>query len=68
MVPCNYINIEFNKTATNDTIAKECIPDLKAQIKYLGPLELVLYTNSGRFDPKGFNDDSIIRESIITTA
>ena len=67
MLPCNYIHIEFNKTATSDTIAKECIANLTAQQEYMGSLELVFYANQDRFDPKGFYDDAIIHESVITT-
>jgi hypothetical protein len=45
MAPCNYVNREFNKTATEDTIAKDCIADLNAQMEYMGPLEMLLYAN-----------------------
>ena len=67
IAPCNYIHLEVNKTATKDTITEGCIANLTAQEEYLGLLELVLYVNQDRFDPKGFASDSIIHESVIKT-
>lgn len=48
LAPCNYIHTEISDFG--DSVDPECIPDLAAQLEYMGPLDTVIYMNSERFD------------------
>ena len=43
LVPCNYLHSNF------ETVSQNCEPNLNAQIKYLGPLELIIYHTQVNF-------------------
>mgnify|MGYP000520963955 FL=1 len=57
LTPCNYIHNEMS--AYGDTVAPECIADLDAQLEYMGPLDIVIFMNSERFDQQVYGKDSI---------
>ena len=59
LVPCNYVHQKWGYTG--DKIDKECVQDHKEQLKYLGPLNFLLYFNDEEFDQQKFNDESIMR-------
>jgi len=48
-----------------DTVAPECVADLDAQLTALGPLDVVIFMNSERFDQQVYGEDSIVKESVI---
>ena len=48
-----------------DKPTPECIPDLRKQLDYIGPLDVVIYMNSERFDQQNFGESSIVKESVI---
>lgn len=48
-----------------DTVSPECIPDLEEQLAYLGPLDIVIFMNSERFDQQVYGEKSIVKESVI---
>ena len=58
MTPCNYIN--DRNGFVGDTVSEECIPDLKAQTDYLGPLDILVYYNDEEFDQQEFGEESIL--------
>ena len=61
MTPCNYIHQKDGYT--KDFVSDECIDNLEAQMKYLGPLNFLIYFNDEEFDQQGFGDESIYRSS-----
>ena len=61
--PCNYVHNQVNDYG--DSVSPECVPDLQAQIDYIGQPEWVLYVNHERINPDKFNDESIERTSLI---
>ena len=48
LAPCNYIHNEMSNYG--DIVSPECVADLKAQLTYMGPLDVVIFMNSERFD------------------
>ena len=48
-----------------DKIHEDCVPDLRAQMQYLGPLEVMILANIETMDPLGYDTDTIKRESTI---
>ena len=63
LTPCNYIHNEMSNYGDKPT--PECIPDLRKQLDYMGPLDVVIYMNSERFDQQNFGESSIVKESVI---
>ena len=63
MSPCNYIHHEMSEWG--DTVNDECIPDLKQQLAYMGPLDVVIYMNSERFDQNEYDKAAIVKESVL---
>ena len=61
MTPCNYIHDYIGDVG--DTIHPECEYDPVKQFEYLSTIRIVILHNSERFNPEGYGDDSIIRES-----
>lgn len=57
LTPCNYLHTHLG--FTGDSIADECVADLDAQIKYLGPLNFLLYHTEEVFHPEKFDTDAI---------
>ena len=50
-VPCNYVHDYLGYE--NDSVHEECVPDLKAQQQYLGPMLV----------PMLFNEEVLITDS-----
>ena len=48
LLPCNYVHTYYGYTG--DSIHDECVRDLKAQLEYLGPLEVIMYINDENYD------------------
>ena len=63
LLPCNYVHTYYGYTG--DSVAEECIKDLKTQQEYLGPLEVIMYINDENYIQKEFGSEAIQRESII---
>lgn len=63
MAPCNYIHHEISDWG--DTVAPECIPDQQQQLEYMGPLDVVIYMNSERFEQNNYDEESIVKEAVI---
>ena len=63
LTPCNYIHNEMS--VYGDTVSPECVADLDAQLSYMGPLDIVIFMNSERFDQQVYGEDSIVKESVI---
>ena len=63
LVPCNYIHQYMGYTG--DSVADECVANLKEQIDYLGSLDLLLYFNDEQYDVNEYGDQAIRRESKI---
>jgi len=60
-LPCNYLH----KGYSEDTIHPECIGNLEAQQKYLGALNWKVLHTQERFNPNGFGDDTITKNSFL---
>lgn len=61
MLPCNYLH----KGYAEDTIHPECIADLKSQQDYLGALTWKVYHTQEQFNPTGFGDETIAKNSYL---
>ena len=59
MVPCNYLHPNYPE----DTIHPECIADLEAQKAYLGPLNWKIYHTQESFNPNGYGEETISKNS-----
>lgn len=62
-MPCNYVHTKLGYTG--DSVSEDCIADLETQQNFLGSIEFLLYINQSTFDQQGFNEDTIIKKSII---
>ena len=63
MTPCNYLHTELG--FEGDSISDECISDLDEQIKYLGPIHVVLYHTEEIFIQNQYEENAIRRQSVI---
>ena len=63
MLPCNYVHTHLGYEG--DSVHPECDADLEEQIKYLGPLDVMLYYTEDKLEARGFGDDSIKRRGIL---
>ena len=50
--PCNYVHQELGDIG--DKVTDECVSDLDAIKKYLGPLEMMILANTDRFNQLGY--------------
>ena len=64
MVLCNHLNRNYPE----DTIHPECIADLEAQKAYLGPLNWKIYHTQEIFNPNGYGEDTIDKNSYLFNA
>ena len=63
LTPCNYIHTHLGYDL--DSVHKDCVADLDAQINHLGPLDFVLYHTEEVFQPNQYNKDAIKRQSVL---
>ena len=63
VLPCNHRLTHIG--GTDDRIPDDCEENLDEQIKYLGPLNMLVYFNQARFMQNEFNELSIYRHSVI---
>ena len=65
VVPCNARRTEL--AFLEEPIGEECVPDLQAQIDYLGAVQFMIYFNTERFDRTKYGAEAIVKESNIVT-
>ena len=62
-MPCNYVHSYMGYT--NDSVSPDCIADLEAQMKFLGPLKVQMMLNDEEFDQSKFGEEAIKQQSKI---
>ena len=66
VLPCNMRETLLADNAEEDRIPEDCNWNKTALIDYLGPIEMVIYKNEGRFVLDEYGEDKITKESKVT--
>ena len=63
LLPCNYKHQYLGYT--EDRVSPKCNWARADQIKYLGPLNVIMYVNDEKYVASKFGKDAVLRESIL---